>query len=170
MSEQENRWRRCVRFSQRLLTVLGIAALTAVACNVSNIAGPNDLRRLAQAQARAGKRGRSRTYSYEIRSPVSPTGDQPLDARVREKWRGGRRGGRNPIRSSPITTIQWWQPIDSLFATLHRAMTTDSFSSVYANRGGLRQGTGVSGPSSTSRKPTVTPLRRLTSGTSPCSN
>jgi hypothetical protein len=123
-----------MRCSQSLVlkTVLGIAGLAAAACNSSGIVGPRDLARLAQAEARWEARPFA-DYSYEIR--ISCFCPPEINRWTRVSVRNGAvvdAEAVEPDPQFPITTIQWWQPIDSLFATLHRAMTTDSFSSVYA--------------------------------------
>lgn len=124
-----------MRLSRRLVlkAVLSISIATAMACNGSSIVGPNDFRRLAAAQARWAARPFA-DYSFEIRTfcfcppeiaqwtRVSVRNGVVVDADAVE-----------PDPNFPITTITYWQPIDSLFTNLHRAMSTGAFSSFYAD-------------------------------------
>lgn len=114
----------------RLLTLALGAALAA--CDSSGIVGPKDFLRLAQAQARWNARPFA-DYSFEIRTfcfcppemsqwtRVSVRNGVVVDADAVE-----------PDPNFPITTLAWWQPIDSLFSDLHRVMSTSPFESPYA--------------------------------------
>lgn len=107
-------------------TVLGAGIVVAAACNGSDIVGPYDLARLAQARARWDARPFA-DYSYEIRRlcfcPVEIT------RWTRVSVRNGVVVDADPVEPDagvPITTLSWWTPIDSLFADLFRAMTEPS--------------------------------------------
>lgn len=107
------------------------AALTA--CDSSSIAGPDDFRQLAQAEARWNARPFA-DYSFEIRTfcfcppemaqwtRVSVINGVVVDADAVE-----------PDSNFPITTLVYWQPIDSLFSDLHRVMSDGPFESPYAD-------------------------------------
>jgi hypothetical protein len=113
-------------------TVLG-AGLVIAACNGSDIVGPRDLARLAQARARWDARPFA-DYSFEIRTfcfcppeigqwtRVSVRNGVVVDVDAVE-----------PDPNFPITTLVYWQPIDSLFSNLYRAMSSGSFDSPYAD-------------------------------------
>jgi hypothetical protein len=106
--------------------VLTAGILIAAACNGSDIVGPRDFARLAQAEARWDARPFA-DYSYEIRTmcfcPVEIT-----------RWtRVSVRNGVvvaaeavEPDPGVPITMLTLWHPVDSLFANLYRAMTDGS--------------------------------------------
>lgn len=114
----------------RLLTFVLGATLTA--CDSSGIVGPKDFRRLAGAEARWNARPFA-DYSYEIRTfcfcppemaqwtRVSVRNDVVVDAVAVE-----------PDPNFPITTLVYWQPIDSLFSDLRRVMSGGPFESPYA--------------------------------------
>ena len=122
-----------MRFSQRVIltAVLGMGAL-ASACDSSGIVSPQDIARLAQAQARWEGRPFA-DYSYEIQTFCF------CPPEIGQWTRVSVRGGLvvaveavEPNPNFPITTLTYWRPIDALFADLHRAMTESSFGSNYS--------------------------------------
>ena len=106
---------------------------TLTACDMSGIIGPGDMRRLAQAKARWESRPFT-DYSYEIRTSCFCPPEINQWARV--EVRNGVVVDVDavvPDPNFPISTISYWQPIDSLFSNIHRAMTTSTFSSAYSS-------------------------------------
>jgi hypothetical protein len=99
-------------------------AFAVTACD-NDIVGPRELARLADAEARWNARGFA-DYSYEIRTfcfcppeinrwtRVTVRGGVVVDAEAVE-----------PDPNFPISTLSLWVPVDSLFANLHRAMTSN---------------------------------------------
>ncbi len=122
-----------MRSPQRLmLLAVGMASTLAVACDSSDIFGPRDFARLAQAEARWNARLFA-DYSYEIR--VSCFCPPEINRWTRVSVRNGvviDAQAVEPDPNFPITTLTYWRPIDSLFATLHRAMAESDLSSYYA--------------------------------------
>jgi hypothetical protein len=116
-----------------MLTLSLVAGATLTACNSSEIFGPNDFRNLAQAEARWKARPFA-DYSFEIRTfcfcppemaqwtRVSVRNGVVVDAEAVE-----------PDPNFPITTLVYWQPIDSLFSDLHHVMSSGPFGSPYAD-------------------------------------
>jgi hypothetical protein len=98
-------------------------ALILAACEISGIVDPGDFRRLASAEAQ----WKARTfadYSYEIR--VLCFCPPEINQWTRVTVRGGlvtAAEAVDPDPNHPITTLQYWIPIDSLFVDLRRTMT-----------------------------------------------
>ena len=111
--------------------VLTAGISLAVACN-SDLVGPGDIRALARAQTKWNARGFV-DYSYEIKTLCFCPVEMTQWARV--SVRTGAVVDVQPVETDPaypITYQQWWQPIDSLFVSIHRHMTESSFQSAYA--------------------------------------
>ena len=111
--------------------VLTAGISLAVACN-SDLVGPGDLRELAQAQAKWKARGFA-DYSYEIKTACFCPPEIGQWARV--SVRADVVVDVQPVETDPawpITYQQWWQPIDSLFASIRQHMTESSLQSAYA--------------------------------------
>jgi hypothetical protein len=114
----------------RLLTLALGATLTA--CDSSEIFGPDDFRRLAQAEARWNARPFA-DYSFEIRTFCFCPAEMAQWTRV--SVRNGvvvAADAVEPDPNFPITTLVYWQPIDSLFRDLHHVMSAGPFESPYA--------------------------------------
>lgn len=108
---------------------LGVGGMIAVACNSSSIVGPNDFRRLAQAEARWDARPFA-DYSYEIR--VSCFCPPEINRWTRVSVRSGVVVDAQPVETDPvfpITSLSYWDPIDSLFTNLFRAMSESNAAS-----------------------------------------
>ena len=100
-----------------------LAALILAACESSNIFGPNDLRKLGEAEALWKARAFA-DYSYEIR--ILCFCPPEITQWTRVTVRSGvvtAAEAVDPNPAYPITTIQWWDPIDSLFVDLRRTMS-----------------------------------------------
>lgn len=106
--------------------------IVALSCSSSGIVGPDDLARFGEAKARWDARP-FEDYSFEIRTFCfcPPEIGQWAQVTVRSGVVVSA-VAVDPNPPYPITTIQWWQPIDSLFANLQRAMSTGALSSAYA--------------------------------------
>lgn len=116
-----------------VLTISLSAAASLMACDSSGIVGPRDFRRLADAEARWHARPFA-DYSFEIRTfcfcPLE------MGRWTRVSVRNGvvvNAEAVEPDPNFPITTLAYWQPIDSLFINLRRAMSGGSFGSAYAD-------------------------------------
>ena len=118
---------------RRLMTVMALSASAMLtACDSSGIAGPGDFRRLIHAKERWASRPFA-DYTYEIRTSCFCPPE--LNQWSRVEVRNGAVvdvDAVDPDPAFPITTISWWQPIDTLFADIERAMAGSGFSSVYA--------------------------------------
>jgi Family of unknown function (DUF6174) len=107
---------------------LSLGGVTAVACN-SSVIDPADVTRFVQAEARWHARPFA-DYSYEIRifcfcppemnrwTRVSVRNEVVADAQAVE-----------PDPNFPVTTLSYWQPVDSLFTSLRRAMSESGLTS-----------------------------------------
>ena len=100
-----------------------VSALVLAGCETSDLVAPDDLRELAAAEARWRARSFG-DYSYEIRVLCfcAPEVTQWTRVTVRD---GAVTAAEavDPNSTYPITTIQYWEPIDSLFVDLRRSMT-----------------------------------------------
>ena len=116
-----------------LMTVMAMtvgAMLTA--CDSSGPFGPGDVRRLAEAKLRWESRSFT-DYRYEIRTSCFCPPEVNQWSRV--EVRNGvvvDVDAVDPDPDFPITTISYWQPIDTLFAHIERAISESGFSSIYA--------------------------------------
>jgi hypothetical protein len=109
------------RFVLNLGILLGI--LTGSACDNSSIFDAQDLARVAKAEARWKARAFP-DYTYEIR--VSCFCPPEVNQWTRVTVRNGvvtAAEAVDPQAQFPITTLQYWDPIDTLFADLRRTMT-----------------------------------------------
>ena len=116
-----------------LMTVMVLSAsATLTACDSSGIAGPDDVRRLVHAKERWASRPFA-DYTYEIRTSCfcPPEVNQWSRVEVRNNVVVDV-DAVDPDPGFPITTLSYWQPIDTLFADIERAMAGSGFSSVYA--------------------------------------
>jgi hypothetical protein len=116
-----------------MMLVLALSAsATLTACDSSGIAGPGDIRRLAEAKQLWLARSFT-DYTYEIRTSCFCPPEVSQWARV--EVRSGAVVDVNavdPDPNFPITTLSYWQPIDTLFADIERAIADNGFTSVYA--------------------------------------
>ena len=116
-----------------LMTVTAFSASAMLtACDSSGIAGPGDVRRLAEAKQRWESRSFP-DYTYEIRTGCFCPPEVNQWSRV--EVRNGvvvDVDAVDPDPNYPITTISYWQPIDTLFAHIERAISESGFNSVYA--------------------------------------
>ena len=116
-----------------MMTVMALSASTMLtACDSSGIAGPGDVRRLAEAKALWLSRSFT-DYTYEIRTSCFCPPEVNQWSRV--EVRSGvvvDVDAVDPTPNFPITTLSYWQPIDTLFADIERAISNDGFNSVYA--------------------------------------
>lgn len=111
-------WRR---LTQTVAPIMGVLILGA--CEMSDLVSPNDFRELAEAEAQWQARSFA-DYSYEIQ--VLCFCPPEISQWTRVTVRGGAVTAAeavDPNPSNPITTIQYWDPIDSLFVDLRRTMT-----------------------------------------------
>jgi hypothetical protein len=116
-----------------LMTVMTLSASAILtACDSSGIAGPGDFRRLAEAKQRWASRPFA-DYTYEIRTGCfcPPEVNQWARVEVRNNVVVDV-DAVDPDPDFPVTTLSYWQPIDTLFADIERAISDDGFSSVYA--------------------------------------
>ena len=117
-----------------MLTSLALSAaiVTASACDSSGIVSPVDLTRFALAKARWEARPFT-DYRYEIRTFCFCPPE--IGQWTRVTVRNGAvisAEAVEPDPQYPITTITFWNPIDTLFARLDRAMSESRFDSPYA--------------------------------------
>jgi hypothetical protein len=112
---------------------LAVAVVVLAACNFFNgIVGRDDLVEFAVAKSRWDARPFA-DYSYQIRTFCFCPPELTLWTRVRVV--GGTVVGAEhvePDPHTPLTTTQYFRPIDSLFTNLHRAMTESRFGSHYS--------------------------------------
>ena len=119
-----------------LRTLMTVTALSAsamlTACDSSGIAGPGDFRRLTEAKQRWVSRPFA-DYTYEIRTSCfcPPEVNQWTRVEVRNDVVVDV-DPVDPNTNFPITTLSYWQPIDTLFADIERAISETGFSSIYA--------------------------------------
>ena len=114
-----------------MISLSGAAVLAA--CDSSGIVGPRDFRRLAEAEERWDARPFA-DYSFEIRTSCFCPPE--INQWTRVSVRNGVVVDANAVDPNahfPITTLAWWQPIDSLFSNLRRTMSNVSFDSPYAD-------------------------------------
>ena len=113
------------------VTALSASAMLT-ACDSSGIAGPGDIRRLAEAKLLWESRPFA-DYTYEIRTSCfcPPEVNQWSRVEVRNDVVVDV-DAVDPNPNFPITTLSYWQPIDTLFADIERAIAADGFNSVYA--------------------------------------
>lgn len=103
-------------------TVLS-GALVAAGCNSSRVVGLSDFARFAEARARWDARPFA-DYSYEVRTLCFCPPE--INRWTRVSVRNGVVVDAEPVEpdpGSPITTLAFWHPIDTLFENLHRAMS-----------------------------------------------
>jgi hypothetical protein len=101
--------------------LMGVAL--AVACSSSEIVGPEDFDRLDQAKARWDARPFA-DYSYEIQ--VFCFCPPEIGRWTRVSVRGGAVTAVEAVEPDPnfpITNLQYWVPIDSIFEDLRRQMS-----------------------------------------------
>lgn len=118
---------------RRMMMVMTLSAsATLAACDSSGIAGPGDIRRLAEAKLLWKSRAFT-DYTYEIRTSCF------CPPEVNQWTRVEVRNGAvvdvdavDPAPNFPITTLSYWQPIDTLFADIERAISESEFGSIYA--------------------------------------
>ena len=111
-------WRRL-----RYLLAPLIGALTLAACDASNFVDPSDFRELAEAEAQWKARSFA-DYSYEIR--ILCFCPPEISQWTRVTVHNGTVTAAVPVDpnpNTPITPIQYSDPIDSLFVDLRRTMT-----------------------------------------------
>lgn len=100
-----------------------MCALVLAGCEMSGVVDPGDFRELAAAEARWRARSFG-DYSYEIR--VLCFCPPEITQWTRVTVRSGAvtsAAAVDPNPNYPITNIQYWEPIDSLFVDLRRTMT-----------------------------------------------
>ena len=118
---------------RRLMTVMALSAgAMLTACDSSGIAGPGGVRRLAEAKLLWASRPFT-DYTYEIRTSCFCPPEVSQWSRV--EVRNGvvvDVDAVDPDPDFPITTLSYWQPIDTLFAGIERAIANSGFTSVYA--------------------------------------
>ena len=117
---------------RRLRTIMApiVGALILGACDVATLLDPRDFRELAEAEAQWKARPFA-DYSYEIQ--ILCFCPPEISQWTRVTVRGGTVTAVeavDPNPNNPITTIQYWDPIDSLFVDVRRTMT-DPSSQVY---------------------------------------
>ena len=109
---------------------VGIVAISA--CD-SDIFGPDDFRELSSARARWEARPFA-DYSYEIRTFCFCPPE--IGQWTRVSVRNGAVSAVEAVEANPqfpITTQTYWAPIDTLFATLNRAMSQGDLGGNYAS-------------------------------------
>jgi hypothetical protein len=116
-----------------LLTISMSVVASLVACDSSGIAGPRDFIRLAEAEERWDARPFA-DYSFEIRTSCFCPPE--INQWTRVSVRNGvvvDADAVEPDPNFPITTLTYWQPIDSLFSRLRRTMSSGGSDSPYAD-------------------------------------
>ena len=114
--------------SARLLKIrsaLLAALLLTAACHSSRLVSPADISRLVEAEAKWKARP-SPDYSFEIRTACFCPPE--VNRWTRVTVRNGAVVAAEAIEPDPnfpITSITLWQPIDSLFANLRRALSAE---------------------------------------------
>lgn len=100
-----------------------VSALVIAGCELSGVVDPGAFRELAAAEARWKARPFG-DYSYEIRILCfcPPEISQWTRVTVRD-GAVGTAEAVDPNPEYPITTLQYWGPIDSIFLDLRRTMT-----------------------------------------------
>lgn len=111
--------------------VVSVSAAATIACS-SGIVSPQDITRFSQAKARWDTRPFA-DYSFEVRTFCF------CPPEIAEWTRVSVRSGVVvaaeavvPDPNHPITTLTYWQPIDSLFSNLRRAMDESILGSYYS--------------------------------------
>ena len=116
-----------------MMTVMAlVAGATLTACDSSGIAPPGDVRRLNEAKLLWQSRSFT-NYTYEIRTSCFCPPE--VNQWTRVEVRGGAvvdADAVDPDPNFPITTLSYWQPIDTLFADIERALASGGVISVYA--------------------------------------
>lgn len=115
---------------RRIFLVIAVA-LTPGACQTSSVVDARDLMLLAKAEARWSTRPFA-DYDYEIR--VLCFCPPEINRWTRVAVRGGMVTAAEPVEPDPnfpVTSIQYWEPIDSIFADLHRSMSESSGGRTY---------------------------------------
>jgi hypothetical protein len=111
--------------------LIAIVGAGTIACSDSSIVGPQELSRLASATARWQARPFA-DYSFEIRTFCFCPPE--IGQWTRVSVRSSVVVSAEAVEADPtfpVTTLSYWQPVDSLFANLHRAMSTGALSSFY---------------------------------------
>lgn len=112
-----------MRRGMKHMVVPFVSALVLAGCEITDIVDPRDFRELAAAEAQWRARSFG-DYSYEIRILCfcPPEITQWTRVTVRD---GAVTAAEavDPNPAYPITTLQYWEPIDSLFVDLRRTMT-----------------------------------------------
>lgn len=112
-----------MRRGMKHMVVPFVSALVLAGCEITDIVDPRDFRELAAAEAQWRARSFG-DYSYEIRILCfcPPEITQWTRVTVRDgAVTAAEAVDLNP--AYPITTLQYWEPIDSLFVDLRRTMT-----------------------------------------------
>ena len=102
---------------------IGFGIVASAACGTSSIVDPRDLVRLANAEA-LWKTRSFPDYTYEIR--VSCFCPPEVNQWTRVTVRNGvvtAAEAVDPQPQYPVTTLQYWDSIDSIFADLRRTLT-----------------------------------------------
>jgi hypothetical protein len=119
--------------ASRQSSILAIAVLIAMGgCDSSRLSGPRDVARLNAAEARWLDRP-FEDYRYEIRTSCFCGPDVTRWTRVTVQ--GGAVVAAEPVEPDPalpVTSLEYWQPIDSLFARLRRALVERESGEFYA--------------------------------------
>jgi hypothetical protein len=103
-------------------TVFAATVLALAACGFDGVVGPGDFQRFDQAKARWDARPFT-DYSYEIRTFCFCPPEIVRWTRV--TVRGGvvvAAEAVEPDPNFPITTLTFWEPIDSVFASLRTTL------------------------------------------------
>jgi hypothetical protein len=100
-----------------------VGGLILAACEASAFFDPRDFRELAEAEAQWKARSFA-DYTYEIR--ILCFCPPEISQWTRVTVRAGTVTAAEAVEpnpNNPITTLQYWDPIDSLFADVRRTMT-----------------------------------------------
>ena len=117
----------------KVATIAMFACIVAVNACDSDIFGPGDFRELARARARWVARPFA-DYSYEIRTFCFCPPEVGQWTRV--SVRNGAVSSVEAVDANPqfpITVLNYWSPIDTLFANLDRAMSQGDLGGHYAD-------------------------------------
>ena len=110
----------------KVILAAGAVVCTTSACDLTSAVDARDIAALARAESRWKSRPFS-DYSYEIR--ISCFCPPEINRWTRVTVRSGVVTSAEalvPDPNFPITTIQYWQPIDSIFSDLFDAMRAPS--------------------------------------------
>lgn len=112
-----------MRRSLTYLVAPFLSVLVLAGCEISDLVDPDDFRELAAAEAQWRARSFG-DYSYEIR--ILCFCPPEITQWTRVTVRDGAVTAAEAVDPNPayaITSLQYWQPIDSLFVDLRRRMT-----------------------------------------------